>query len=466
MQDRETVIDDFREGKFDVLVANQVGSEGLDFQFCNVLVNYDLPWNPMQVEQRIGRLDRFGQEFEKIFIFNMFVPGTIESEIIARLYNRIGVFERSIGDLEPIMRSTMHEINDLLMDPTLSMAQLEAEVDRHSVAAKRQEAEIAELEASGGVLTTVSQLDIDGLTKDGPTSGRYIGATELERLLRIVFATHGGSLTPGSRDDVQVLRGTMELAIALRSLPRTDRGTMFGFGNFASQIRDGAPLAVTLKPHAVLDEQVELITSRHPLSRLAIAELGREPERLSRFGSVSLEGLSPHSQFLVRVDIARSEGVRSLCELWVTAIDILSGERDETIEELLMVELAEGRFGPSQSSSPDNLEPLLISLEGMLATRQSEVRSERSEDNSALVDARIESELNSVTIKIDRARDQLLTHRTQRDESSLSRMLEGRIRNLSHDLEDIRGKYELKRNLTLGTEFAAVIFVTGRTRQS
>ncbi len=58
---RQQVMEDFRAGKFDVLLLSQVGAEGLDFEFCNVLVNYDLPWNPMQVEQRIGRLDRFGQ---------------------------------------------------------------------------------------------------------------------------------------------------------------------------------------------------------------------------------------------------------------------------------------------------------------------------------------------------------------------------------------------------------------------
>jgi superfamily II DNA or RNA helicase len=461
MQDREAVIDDFRQRRFDILIANQVGSEGLDFQFCNVLVNYDLPWNPMQVEQRIGRLDRFGQEFEKIFIFNMFVPGTIESEIIARLYNRIGVFERSIGDLEPIMRNAMHEINDLLMNPKLSIAQLEAEVDRHSVAAMRQEADIAQLEASSGVLTTVSQLDIDGLTQDGPTSGRYIGSTELERLLQLLFRTYGGSLSAGPREDVQLLRGTRELSVALRNLPRGDRGTMFGLGKLATQVRDGAPIAVTLKPHAVQDESIELITARHPLIRLAVSELRKEPERLSRFGRIRLAGLSDDARYLVRVDVARSEGVRSLCELWVTAVEMSTGQRSQEVEDLVLIDLAEGQFLYTASEGPANLDSLLDQLERTVAERQAAVRSERSQDNLALVDARIESELNSISIKLDRARGQLLSHRSQRDESSLSRMLEGRIRNLSQERDDVRQKYELKRNLTLGTEFAAVLLVTG-----
>ncbi len=61
MQDRDVIRERFRNGEFDVLLSSEVGSEGLDQQHCHRLVNYDLPWNPMRIEQRIGRLDRFGQ---------------------------------------------------------------------------------------------------------------------------------------------------------------------------------------------------------------------------------------------------------------------------------------------------------------------------------------------------------------------------------------------------------------------
>jgi superfamily II DNA/RNA helicase len=69
--EREKRIAQFREGKYQILLSSEVGSEGLDFQFCHILFNYDLPWNPMVVEQRIGRLDRFGQKAERILIFNL-----------------------------------------------------------------------------------------------------------------------------------------------------------------------------------------------------------------------------------------------------------------------------------------------------------------------------------------------------------------------------------------------------------
>src|SRR5262249_30317250 len=106
-----------------------VGSEGLDFQFCHILFNYDLPWNPMVVEQRIGRLDRFGQAAEKILIFNLSAPGTIEDEILRRLYGRIKLFEAYIGDLEAILGGEIVGLTRDLFDPDLSEEQRKQRID-------------------------------------------------------------------------------------------------------------------------------------------------------------------------------------------------------------------------------------------------------------------------------------------------------------------------------------------------
>jgi len=102
-EERFNRINDFKNDKFDILLSSEVGSEGLDMQFCNVVINYDLPWNPMRVEQRIGRIDRIGQKADRLLIFNLCVEGTIEARIISRLYNRLDIFENTIGELEPIL---------------------------------------------------------------------------------------------------------------------------------------------------------------------------------------------------------------------------------------------------------------------------------------------------------------------------------------------------------------------------
>jgi ATP-dependent helicase HepA len=68
----------------DVLLSSEIGSEGLDFQFCDALVNYDIPWNPMRIERRIGRIDRYGQKSEAVAIWNLVAPGTVDFEVCER----------------------------------------------------------------------------------------------------------------------------------------------------------------------------------------------------------------------------------------------------------------------------------------------------------------------------------------------------------------------------------------------
>jgi len=87
----------------DVLLSSEVGSEGLDFQFCDAVVNYDIPWNPMRIEQRIGRIDRYGQASQTVAIYNFVTPGTVDFDIFDRCLLRIGVFERAIGGSEAIL---------------------------------------------------------------------------------------------------------------------------------------------------------------------------------------------------------------------------------------------------------------------------------------------------------------------------------------------------------------------------
>lgn len=110
MDERDAIRACFADGRFDVLLSSEVGSEGLDQQHCHRLVNYDLPWNPMRIEQRIGRLDRFGQAAEEIEILNLAVEGTIDAAILHRLYHRIRIFEDALGMLDPLLGEAMRMV--------------------------------------------------------------------------------------------------------------------------------------------------------------------------------------------------------------------------------------------------------------------------------------------------------------------------------------------------------------------
>ncbi len=104
----------------DVMLFSEIGCEGLDYQFCDCIVNYDLPWNPMRIEQRIGRIDRNGQKSESVAIKNLISPGTIDADIYERCLIRIGVFNNALGGGEEILGEITREIRNIAEDYTLS----------------------------------------------------------------------------------------------------------------------------------------------------------------------------------------------------------------------------------------------------------------------------------------------------------------------------------------------------------
>lgn len=98
---KDWMMDLFR-GRAQVMIATEAGGEGINLQFCHHMVNFDLPWNPMRVEQRIGRVHRLGQE-KDVNIFNLSTQGTIEEHILHLLHEKINMFEMVIGGLDSIL---------------------------------------------------------------------------------------------------------------------------------------------------------------------------------------------------------------------------------------------------------------------------------------------------------------------------------------------------------------------------
>ena len=111
---KDSAVEQFRDKSGpQVLISTEAGGEGRNLQFCHLLVNYDLPWNPMRVEQRIGRVDRIGQK-HVVNIFNLWVRDTIEERVLDVLENRINVFQETIGGLDPILGETENDIQKIM----------------------------------------------------------------------------------------------------------------------------------------------------------------------------------------------------------------------------------------------------------------------------------------------------------------------------------------------------------------
>lgn len=95
-------INEFKKGNADILISTDTGAEGLNFQFCRNLINYDLPWNPMSVEQRIGRLDRIGQKRD-MYIYSLATKGTMEENVVDLIINKMCCVGLVIGELPIIL---------------------------------------------------------------------------------------------------------------------------------------------------------------------------------------------------------------------------------------------------------------------------------------------------------------------------------------------------------------------------
>jgi superfamily II DNA or RNA helicase len=112
--EKDAAVERFRTGRGpQLLISTEAGGEGRNFQFCHIVVNYDLPWNPMKVEQRIGRVDRIRQE-HPVSVFNFHVTGTIEGRILDVLERRINIFEQAVGSLDPILGEAEADIRKAL----------------------------------------------------------------------------------------------------------------------------------------------------------------------------------------------------------------------------------------------------------------------------------------------------------------------------------------------------------------
>ncbi len=154
----------------DVLLSSEVGCEGLDFQFCDLLVNYDLPWNPMRIEQRIGRLDRYGQKSETVAIVNLITPGTVDADIYDRCLSRIGVFHHAVGGSEEILGEITAALHDIAESFTLTASERQERLRQLADNSIRQIREEQELETK--------QADLFGLNIPGQRWRDEIEAAE------------------------------------------------------------------------------------------------------------------------------------------------------------------------------------------------------------------------------------------------------------------------------------------------
>lgn len=214
ISERSQLINEFRKNSgFSILLSSRVGSEGIDLQFCDTLINYDLPWNPMELEQRIGRIDRIGQKSSKIHIYNFEMLNTIDDQIVGRLYERIAMFEGTIGLLEPIMEEVMSDISKHLYYTELSPQEIEEKLDEQERIIKNRLKDIADLETANNELLSLDQF-FDREMHNIQKNRRYLSPKQLHQYI----AGHIEKNYPESeiRYDAKTQMGSLKLCKEFR----------------------------------------------------------------------------------------------------------------------------------------------------------------------------------------------------------------------------------------------------------
>ncbi len=197
MTERNKVIDNFKNNEFQILLSSEVGSTGLDMQFCDRMVNYDLPWNPMVVEQRIGRIDRIGQQSEIINIFNFIYKDTIEDQIYTRLFNRIGLFKEALGNLDEILGGTEMYIEgeiEKIYKQNLSIAEINERLDRIAAAFERNKLDLHRIDE--GLKDSFSNdLYFENEIRAIEKNKQYLTETDLREFIERIIANKLTTLT-------------------------------------------------------------------------------------------------------------------------------------------------------------------------------------------------------------------------------------------------------------------------------
>ena len=250
-----------------ILLSSEVGSEGVDLQFSSIVVNYDLPWNPMRLEQRIGRVDRLGQTKDKVTILNLIYENTIDRRIYDRLYDRLEIGRRALGELEAILGEPIHELTVRLMDPSLTPEQKEQAIDQTAQALENRRKVEEQLEAEAGSLVQHGDYILDRIMESRDRN-RWLSGDDVliyirDRLLRdfpgtVIETSPAGSETYRidlSADAVSALQAFLNRRGA-KDRTRVLSGSARQRFRFTSSV-------------VQKDGRVECISQLHPLVRFA-----------------------------------------------------------------------------------------------------------------------------------------------------------------------------------------------------
>lgn len=267
------------EEAIDILLFTEVGSEGLDYQFCDMMINYDLPWNPMRIEQRIGRIDRRGQLSDAVNIYNIITEGTVDADIYHRCLMRIGVFERSIGDCEEILGQIASDIDSIVYDTNLTEEERNRKLEQMADNEVRKIQELNRLEEEEKELFGFDLTELSTSQEIKNAENPWISGYFLQKLIENYITARIGK---GQYILGESSLKTLRLSASARQILRDDLKKLSGGRNALRRIWENylsgkrPNHGITFDPETASKERDSFfITAMHPLAKQAAQYYGR-----------------------------------------------------------------------------------------------------------------------------------------------------------------------------------------------
>lgn len=264
-----------RENEYaiDILLFTEVGSEGLDYQFCDMMINYDLSWNPMKIEQRIGRIDRRGQLSDVVNIYNIITEGTVDADIYHRCLMRIGVFERSIGDCEEILGQIASGIDYIVYDTNLTDEERNIKLEQMADNEVRKMQELNRLEEEEKELFGFDLTELTTSHEIKKAESPWISGYFLQKLIENYITAIVGK---GQYIIGESSLKTIRLSASARQILRDDLKKLTGGRNalrrsWQNYLSGNKPNhSITFDPETASKERDSFfITAMHPLAKQA-----------------------------------------------------------------------------------------------------------------------------------------------------------------------------------------------------
>ena len=434
----------------DVLLSSEVGGEGLDFQFCDLLVNYDLPWNPMRIEQRIGRIDRYGQQSESVAIVNLVTPGTVDADIYDRCLMRIGVFHHAVGGSEEILGEITREIHNIADSFTLTPEQSAERLQQLGDNKIRQIQEETSLEEKQAELFGLTVPNQSWREEIADAESFWLSAEALQRSVAAYLsgvAETDGDFLLGDKP-LKTLRLSQKIRARLlgdfRSLPRSTDPVARQWERW---LRGVDPLlSVTFDQEtATADPKAVYLNVLHPLVRQAARYLER-----SQVVQVSLIAASeavPLGEYPFTIYQWRKVGLRSDDTLVAVTSDPML---DDAVMSLLEVAV----------DAPADTPPDEAAIEWLDKRHHGEWRAARANhmaENRELVQHRRQSLSTSHRARCKLLEDQIVTATNDK----IRRMKHGELARANFDYEN--RIVELER-LAESADIHATLVVEGMLR--